>query len=316
MSIRAGRSRLPPSFTVFTTSWWALRSGAISMTVYEAHFGVRPSFASLVVGPFGCLAFVVLTPEQRSARGFDKSWSPKAIAGMFVGVWHNARKNIFHYLMYDGTRILETTSNIRLVGDCFPWKLQLERDGPIGLHPESDPLDGDDDNPSPAPCVMCGHVSSSNAYRCALQHQAHVEHGIAQRQVAFIQGYDPTIVSRFAASYNANMVQDRQERIQASRGIRPSLQRSLQQAPSGRLTDVFAIPATPDDPVPLDRPPGSFYSRGTSTVSVRQGHLLQRCEYSRLQRRQASSSKRASSLYPIRRQTDSEDVPSVFGVAV
>ena len=197
---------------------------------------------------------MVLTPEQRSARGFDKSWSPKAIAGMFVGVWHNARKNIFHYLMFDGTRILETTSNIRLVGDCFPWKLQLERDGPIGLHLESDPLGGDDDEPSPAPCGMCGHVSSSNAYRCALQHQAHVEHGIAQRQVAFLQEYDPTIVPRFAASYNANMVHDRQERIQASRGIKPSLQRSLKQAPSGQLTDVFAIPATPDAPVPLDRP--------------------------------------------------------------
>ena len=94
----------------------------LEMTVYEAHYGEKPSFAALAIGPFGCLAFVVLTSEQRQARGFDKSWSPKAIAGMYMGIWHNARKGIFHYLMFDGSRILETTSNIRVIGDCLSTK--------------------------------------------------------------------------------------------------------------------------------------------------------------------------------------------------
>ena len=226
----------------------------LEMTVYEAHYGEKPSFAALAIGPFGCLAFVVLTSEQRQARGFDKSWSPKAIAGMYMGIWHNSRKGIFHYLMFDGSRILETTSNIRVIGDCLPWKLQLGREAATNLNLSSDPFDDDDDDDDKPPaCAHCGIASSSAIYEHAISRADIAHQRNAARQLAFCHAFDPTTSGTFAAAYNAQRDQERAERTAATRMPKRALQRSIQNAPTSSA-DAFAPSTKQDDATPLDHP--------------------------------------------------------------
>ena len=41
----------------------------VRTTVWEAHFGVQPRLDQYLLGPFGCLAFLLLSEEQRRQRG-------------------------------------------------------------------------------------------------------------------------------------------------------------------------------------------------------------------------------------------------------
>ena len=226
----------------------------LDQTVYEAHHGSRPSFSTLVVGPFGCLAFVVLAAEQRQARHLDKNWAPKAISGMFMGIWHNPRKRIFHYLMFDGSKILETTSNIRIIGDCFPWKLQRGRDLPLNISADSDPDDDDFTEAEAPPCAHCGRSSSTTIYACAMANQTRADKLLAQNQLAFCSTFDPTQGSRFSAAYSADRKSDLQKHRNDSRLPKKSLQRSIINPPTHGPTDVFEAAGKPDDEVPLDDP--------------------------------------------------------------
>ena len=226
----------------------------LDQTVYEAHHGSRPSFSTLVVGPFGCLAFVVLAAEQRQARHLDKNWAPKAISGMFMGIWHNPRKRILHYLMFDGSKILETTSNIRIIGDCFPWKLQRGRDLPLNISTDSDPDDDDFTEAEPTPCAHCGRSSSTTIYACAVANQIRADKLLAQNQLAFCSTFDPTQGPRFSAAYSADQKSALQKHRNASRLPKKSLQRSIINPPAHGPTDVFEAAGKPDDEVPLDDP--------------------------------------------------------------
>jgi hypothetical protein len=70
---------LSNSGSLLFRTWHVLRQARapdgsrLPMMIYGAHFGVKPSFAQLVNGPFGCLGFMVLTPEQRRARHHGES---------------------------------------------------------------------------------------------------------------------------------------------------------------------------------------------------------------------------------------------------
>jgi hypothetical protein len=41
------------------------------MTVWEAHFGRKPNLNRNLIGPWSCLAYTVLTEEQRNKRGMN-----------------------------------------------------------------------------------------------------------------------------------------------------------------------------------------------------------------------------------------------------
>jgi hypothetical protein len=89
------------------------------MTVWEAHFGRKPNLNHYLIGPWGCLAYIVLTKEQRDKKGMDKSWGPRALAGIYVGCVMNHKEGAYEFLVHDGMRIRSTTANLRIVGDCF-----------------------------------------------------------------------------------------------------------------------------------------------------------------------------------------------------
>ena len=116
------------------------------VTVWEAHFGERPNLNRYLVGPWGCLAYIVLTKEQRAKKGFDKSWGPRALAGIYVGCVMNHKEGAYEFLVHDGMRIRSTTANLRIVGDCFPFKYQQKRDINLIVEPqEEEPEDEEDD---------------------------------------------------------------------------------------------------------------------------------------------------------------------------
>jgi hypothetical protein len=39
------------------------------ITVWETHHGQRPNVGELLLGPFGCLAYLILTKETRQRKG-------------------------------------------------------------------------------------------------------------------------------------------------------------------------------------------------------------------------------------------------------
>ncbi len=75
------------------------------MTIWEAPFGRRPNLNRYLIGPWGCLANIVLTKEQRDKRGMDKSWGPRALAGIYVGCVMHFKEGAYEFLVHDGMRI-------------------------------------------------------------------------------------------------------------------------------------------------------------------------------------------------------------------
>ena len=91
-----------------------------TMTAYEAHFGERPDVQRLLLGPFGCMAYLILTEEQRRARGFSSSFGVRAISGMYLGPEICAKTGVYHHLMTDGRTIFTSPHNIKVIPDVFP----------------------------------------------------------------------------------------------------------------------------------------------------------------------------------------------------
>ena len=115
------------------------------MTVWEAHFGRKPNLNRYLIGPWGCLAYIVLTKEQRDKRGMDRSWGPRALAGIYVGCVMNHKEGAYEFLVHDGMRIRSTTANLKIVGDCFPFKYQQRRDLDLVIGPRIEEVEEDDE---------------------------------------------------------------------------------------------------------------------------------------------------------------------------
>jgi hypothetical protein len=90
------------------------------------------------------VAYIVLSKEQRDKRGMDKSWGPRALAGIYVGCVMNHKEGAYEFLVHDGMRIRSTTANLKIVGDCFPFKYQQRRDLDLGINPRMVELEDKD----------------------------------------------------------------------------------------------------------------------------------------------------------------------------
>ncbi len=86
----------------------------------------------------------MLTKEHRDKRGMDKSWGPRALAGIYVGCVLNHKEGDYEFLVHNGMRIGSTTANLRIVGDCFPFKHQQRRDLDLVISPQVEELEDDD----------------------------------------------------------------------------------------------------------------------------------------------------------------------------
>ena len=86
----------------------------------KAHFGEKPDLQRILLGPFGSLAYLILTEEQRKARGLSSSFGVRAIAGVYLGPVVCPKTGVFHHLITDGKTIFSSPHNVRIIPDVFP----------------------------------------------------------------------------------------------------------------------------------------------------------------------------------------------------
>jgi hypothetical protein len=96
------------------------------ITVWEAHYGQRPNVGELLLGPFGCLAYLILTKETRQRKGMSTFWGVRAIPGIYLGCEVNPRTMVYHHIITDGKTIFSSPNRIKTVPDVYPMRLQLE----------------------------------------------------------------------------------------------------------------------------------------------------------------------------------------------
>ena len=125
------------------------KGNKIGGTVWEAHYGVKPRVQDLLLGPWGCLAYLIMTEEQRQKqhkkRGETKHWGVRAISGIYIGSYCDPQTLVFKHLLTDGRSIYASAGQIKVVGDVYPLRLQVARD--LALRWGSEDRDsGDDDH--------------------------------------------------------------------------------------------------------------------------------------------------------------------------
>ena len=95
----------------------------LNKTKRENHFGVKPRVQDFLLGPWGCLAYLILTEEQRKARKLCTHFGVRAIGGIYLGTVCDSVTHVYKHLISDGRSIFSTTSNIKIVGNVYPLRL-------------------------------------------------------------------------------------------------------------------------------------------------------------------------------------------------
>jgi len=100
-------------------------------SVWEAHYGEQACLESYLLGPFGCLAFLILTAEQRKARGLSGHFGDRSLQGLYLGCQVDGASGVFKHLFTDGRNIFATPHALKVVPDVYPLRIQTPRKGPI-----------------------------------------------------------------------------------------------------------------------------------------------------------------------------------------
>ena len=85
----------------------------LNKTKWENHFGVKPRVQDFLLGPWGCLAYLILTAEQRKARKLCTHFGVRAIGGIYLGTVCNPVTHVYKHLISDGRSMFSTASNRR-----------------------------------------------------------------------------------------------------------------------------------------------------------------------------------------------------------
>ena len=91
-----------------------------SMTAFEAHFGEKPDLQRTLLGPFGSLAYLILTKEQRGARALSGGFGVRAIAGIYLGPQICPSTGVFNHVITDGRTLFASPQNVKVIPDVFP----------------------------------------------------------------------------------------------------------------------------------------------------------------------------------------------------
>jgi len=100
-------------------------------SAWEAHYGEPACLESYLLGPFGCLAFLILTAEQRRARGLSGHFGDRSLQGLYLGCQVDGSSGVFKHLFTDGRTIFATPHALKVVPDVYPLRLENPRKGPI-----------------------------------------------------------------------------------------------------------------------------------------------------------------------------------------
>ena len=95
----------------------------LKMSVWERHYGEKPDVGRYLLGPFGCLCYLILTDEQRRDRNLSKHFGIRSIAGLYLGTWVNPESGVYHHIVTDGRTPFASPNCARCVPDVYPMKL-------------------------------------------------------------------------------------------------------------------------------------------------------------------------------------------------
>jgi hypothetical protein len=86
-------------------------------TVWQAHFGVQPRLDQYLLGPFGCLAFLLLSEEQRKQRGLCGHFGSahRSLQDIYLGCACDSTTGVFQHLFTDGKTIFATAQWCRML---------------------------------------------------------------------------------------------------------------------------------------------------------------------------------------------------------
>ena len=140
------------------------QTGALmGKSIWECHYGVRPKVTDYLIGGFGCLAYLVLTNEQRNQRGLSSFWGIRAIPGIYLGSWVNPRTLVFHHLITDGHTVFTSPTRIRTVPDVYPLNMGIPRNPTSKEHALMASFDDGQVNPMTMMAVVFNAVVVNDA---------------------------------------------------------------------------------------------------------------------------------------------------------
>ena len=98
------------------------------VTAWELHFGEKPRLQEILLGPFGSLAYLILSEEQRRARGQSGSFGVRAIVGIYLGPEVDPKTGVYHHLVTDGKTIYASPNNVKIIPDVYPAEFSPDRE--------------------------------------------------------------------------------------------------------------------------------------------------------------------------------------------
>jgi hypothetical protein len=64
-------------------------------SVWEVHFGEQTCLESYLLGPFGCLSFMILTTDQCKTRGLSGHFRDRSLQGLYLGCQVDGESGVF-----------------------------------------------------------------------------------------------------------------------------------------------------------------------------------------------------------------------------
>lgn len=103
----------------------------LDCTVWEHRYGKKPVLNDLLLGPFGCLAYLVLSQEQRQARNLSGHFGVRALAGVYLGCVFNAGTGVYEHVITDGRSFFSSPNHVKVIADVYPMKFSPSRELPL-----------------------------------------------------------------------------------------------------------------------------------------------------------------------------------------
>jgi hypothetical protein len=114
-------------------------------TVWEVQYTQKPDAQRLLLAPFGCLVYLILTSEQRKARHLSGHFGVRVLSGIYLGCVFNTKSGVYDFLVTDDRLVFSTPNQMWCFGDIFPCKFTLTRT-PLIPHRSEDLQDEDSDD--------------------------------------------------------------------------------------------------------------------------------------------------------------------------
>ena len=126
----------------------------VRTTVWEAHFGVQSRLDQYLLRPFGCLAFLLLSKEQRKQRGLCGHFGDRSLQGIYLGCVCDNTTGVFQHLFTDGRTIYTTAHGLHVVPDAYPLAVKIHNNATFGYIEDINDENEEEDQPFDAKTLV------------------------------------------------------------------------------------------------------------------------------------------------------------------